>query len=68
MPKKIFELEEARLCKSSHDWANYVDYLIIIEILLLVALITKVSYDWYIFSQSGFLPYPASWIILYNHK
>lgn len=68
MQARILELKESQLCKSYHDWASYIDYVIVIEVILLVALIAKVSYDWYVFKNSGFLPYPASWIILYNHQ
>lgn len=69
MQARILELKETQMCKSGyHDWAKMLDYLIIIEIILLVALISKVSYDWYVFKNSGFLPLPASWIILYNQK
>lgn len=68
MQARILELN-SQLCKSGyHDWASYIDYVIVIEVILLVALISKVSYDWYIFKNSGFLPYPASWVILYNHQ
>lgn len=69
MQARILELKESQLCKSgTHDWASYIDYVIVIEVILLVALIAKVSYDWFVFKNSGFLPYPASWIILYNHQ
>lgn len=69
MQAKILELKESQLCKSGyHDWASYIDYVIVIEVILLLALFAKVSYDWYVFKNSGFLPAPASWIILYNHR
>ncbi|CRK94414.1 CLUMA_CG007921, isoform A, partial [Clunio marinus] len=46
MKARILELKESQLCKSGyHDWASYIDYLIVIEVILLIALITKVSYD-----------------------
>ncbi|KAL7014044.1 hypothetical protein ACKWTF_015709 [Chironomus riparius] len=69
MQAKILELKETELCKSGiDDWANYIEYLIVIEVLLLIALFTKVSYDYYVFKKTGFLPFPASYIILYNQK
>jgi hypothetical protein len=69
MAGRILELKETQLCKSGyHDWAKMLDYLIVVEVILLIALISKVSYDWYVFKNSGFLPLPASWIILYNQK
>lgn len=69
MPARILELKESELCKSGiDDWANYIEYLIAIEVILLIALFAKVSYDYYVFKKTGFLPYPASFIILYNQK
>lgn len=69
MQARIIELKENQLCKSGpeSDWASYIDYVIVVEIILLVALIAKVFYDWWSFKHSGFLPYPASWFI-YNQK
>jgi len=69
MQAKILELKESQLCKSGiDDWENYIEYVIVLEVILLVSLFTKVSYDYYIFKKTGFLPYPASFIILYNQK
>lgn len=67
---KVMELKESQICKSAgvHDFSTYIDIIIGIEIFLLIALFTKVSYDYYIFKKTGFLPYPASFIILYNQK
>lgn len=69
MQAKIIELKESQLCKSGpeSDWASYIDYVIVAEIILLFALIAKVFYDWFIFKHSGFLPYPASFFI-YHQK
>lgn len=69
MKEKIIELKESQLCKSGIDnWASYINYVIFVEIVLLVGLITKVSYDYYVFKRTGILPYPANFIILYNKK
>jgi hypothetical protein len=69
MQARIMELNESQLCTSGmHDFSRYIDIFIFVEIILLIALFTKVSYDYYMFKKTGFLPYPASFIILYNQK
>uniref|UniRef100_A0A1I8MN61 Protein halfway n=1 Tax=Musca domestica TaxID=7370 RepID=A0A1I8MN61_MUSDO len=60
MPQRIMELQELKVCQSPHDWTDYVYYLIATEVILLVALITKVSYDYWVFKTAGYLPWPAS--------
>lgn len=62
------ELKEKMCTSSEHDWSTIINVIISIEIVLLIALFSKVSYDYYIFKKKGFLPYPASFIILYNQK
>jgi hypothetical protein len=69
MKEKVLELKESQLCKSGIDnWASYINYIIALEIILIVGLILKVTYDYFIFKRTGFLPFPASFIILYNQK
>lgn len=58
----VLGLSETKLCRSYVDWTDYIYLIIIAEILLLIALICKVSYDYYIFKTHGFLPWPASQI------
>lgn len=60
MPQRVIELTEIKLCQSPHVWTDYIYYLIASEIFLLIALILKVSYDYWIFKTSGYLPWPAS--------
>lgn len=57
---KIVDLNEAKLCQSQHDWTDYIYYLIAAEVFMLVALIMKVSYDYWIFKTAGYLPWPAN--------
>lgn len=57
---KVSELSETKLCQSLHDWTDYIYYLITAEIFLLLALVMKVSYDYWIFKTAGYLPWPAS--------
>lgn len=58
--QKILDLSEIKLCQSQHDWTDYIYYLISGEIILLVALVMKVSYDYWVFKTAGYLPWPAS--------
>lgn len=60
MKQKVKDLSEVKLCQSQHDWTDYIYYLITLEILLLMAMITKVSYDYWVFKTAGYLPWPAS--------
>lgn len=66
---RIIDLKEKNMCSKDGRFlddsliARFIDYVIVLEVLLLVGLIAKVSYDWYVFKHSGFLPIPASWII-----
>lgn len=60
--QRVLELSETKLCHSQHDWTDYIYLIIILEVFLLIALICKVSYDYYIFKTHGFLPWPASQI------
>lgn len=60
MPQMVMELSETKLCQSPHDWTDYIYYLIGLEIVLLVAVVCKVSYDYWVFKTAGYLPWPAS--------
>uniref|UniRef100_A0A1A9X021 Vacuolar protein sorting-associated protein 18 homolog n=1 Tax=Glossina brevipalpis TaxID=37001 RepID=A0A1A9X021_9MUSC len=60
MPQRVMELQEIKVCQSPHDWTAYVYYLIACEVMLLIALIAKVSYDYWVFKTAGYLPWPAS--------
>ncbi|KAL7742529.1 hypothetical protein ACLKA6_013983 [Drosophila palustris] len=60
LPQSVIELQESKLCQSPPDWTDYIYYLIAAEVILLLALITKVSYDYWVFKTAGYLPWPAS--------
>ncbi|EDX00919.1 protein halfway [Drosophila yakuba] len=60
LPQRVIELQEAKLCQSPPDWTDYIYYLIAAEVILLLALITKVTYDYWVFKTAGYLPWPAS--------
>lgn len=57
---KVVQIQESKLCQSQHDWTDYIYYLIATEIFLLIALIGKVSYDYWVFKTAGYLPWPAN--------
>uniref|UniRef100_A0A182JVS7 LRRNT domain-containing protein n=1 Tax=Anopheles christyi TaxID=43041 RepID=A0A182JVS7_9DIPT len=57
---QLVTIQESKLCQSQHDWTDYIYYLIATEILLLVALVCKVSYDYWVFKTAGYLPWPAN--------
>ncbi|XP_016990989.1 protein halfway [Drosophila rhopaloa] len=60
IPLSVIELQETKLCQSPPDWTDYIYYLIAAEVILLLALIAKVSYDYWVFKTAGYLPWPAS--------
>lgn len=60
LPDTVIQLMEAKLCQSKHEAMDYIFYLIAAEVLLLLALILKVSYDYYVFKTQSYLPWPAN--------
>ncbi|KAH1023645.1 hypothetical protein HUJ04_012810 [Dendroctonus ponderosae] len=60
MNVKVIELDAAKMCQSPQDWTDYIYYIITAEVLLLVGLIAKVSYDYWVFKTAGYLPWPAN--------
>lgn len=60
MPGFVTQLQDQSLCQSKHDAMDYIFYVIAAEVLLLLALILKVSYDYYIFKTQSYLPWPAN--------
>lgn len=63
MRLKVIELDQSKLCQGQHDWTDYIsyiNYIIAAEVLLLIGLIAKVSYDYWVFKTAGYLPWPAS--------
>lgn len=57
---KVIELEQNKVCIYQKDWSDYIHYIIAIEVFLFVLLVSKVSYDYWIFKSAGYLPWPAS--------
>lgn len=62
LPLKVIQLDPSKLCQhqDQSDWTDYIYYIISAEVLLLVFLIMKVSYDYWVFKTAGYLPWPAS--------
>ncbi|CAH1179202.1 unnamed protein product [Phaedon cochleariae] len=60
MNVRVIDLDETKLCQGEQEWTDYIYYVITVEVLLLVGLIAKVSYDYWVFKTSGYLPWPAS--------
>ncbi|XP_034239968.1 protein halfway [Thrips palmi] len=60
MREKVFELDQYKVCTVQSDWTDYVYYLVAAEVMLLILLISKVSYDYWVFKTAGYLPWPAS--------
>ncbi|KAF6204015.1 hypothetical protein GE061_002354 [Apolygus lucorum] len=57
---RVIYLDMNKVCIYHKDWTDYIYYIIAGEILLLILLISKVSYDYWVFKTSGYLPWPAS--------
>ncbi|KAG8227255.1 hypothetical protein J437_LFUL003986 [Ladona fulva] len=57
---KITSLKREMVCFHETDWLDYMYVVVLAEIVLLIALITKVTYDYWIFKTKGYLPWPAS--------
>ncbi|KAG8040923.1 hypothetical protein G9C98_001911 [Cotesia typhae] len=58
--EKVVDLEPSKMCVHPGDWTDYIYYLIAFETLMLISLIAKVSYDYWIFKTAGYLPWPAN--------
>lgn len=58
--EKVVDLEPLKMCVYPGDWTDYIYYIIAGEIILLVSLITKVTYDYWVFKSKGYLPWPAN--------
>ncbi|XP_013188258.1 protein halfway isoform X2 [Amyelois transitella] len=56
----VVDLVESHVCHTPRDWTDYIYYIIGLEVLVLVLLISKVSYDYWIFKTAGYLPWPAN--------
>lgn len=60
MPERVYDLDQDKVCTVQSDWTEYVYYVVALEVLLLILLISKVSYDYWVFKTAGYLPWPAS--------
>ncbi|CAB3377911.1 Hypothetical predicted protein [Cloeon dipterum] len=58
MEIKIIDLVNEKVCTINE--INYIYYIIVAEVLLLLLLVGKVSYDYWVFKHVGYLPWPAS--------
>ncbi|XP_023246474.1 protein halfway-like [Copidosoma floridanum] len=58
--ERVIDLDSTKMCVYPADWTDYIYYIIASEILLLISIIIKVSYDYWVFKTSGFLPWPAN--------
>ncbi|XP_073972643.1 leucine-rich repeat domain-containing protein hfw isoform X3 [Rhodnius prolixus] len=58
--EKVIDLDQSKVCVYPKDWTDYIYYIIAAEVFLLLLLISKVSYDYWVFKTSGYLPWPAS--------
>lgn len=58
--EKVIDLEPSKMCVYPGDWTDYIYYIIATEVVLLISLIAKVSYDYWIFKTAGYLPWPAN--------
>ncbi|XP_056632043.1 protein halfway [Diorhabda sublineata] len=56
----IIDLDPSKYCHSSEDWTIYIYWIIAVEVFLLISLVAKVTYDYWVFKTAGYLPWPAS--------
>ncbi|VVC45541.1 Hypothetical protein CINCED_3A009440 [Cinara cedri] len=57
---KVLDLDQKLVCITEADWTQYMYYVIAAELSMLLLLIGKVSYDYWVFKTAGYLPWPAS--------
>ncbi|XP_025420320.1 protein halfway isoform X3 [Sipha flava] len=57
---KVIDLDQKLACITQADWTHYMYYVIVAELSVLLLLIGKVSYDYWVFKTAGYLPWPAS--------
>lgn len=58
--EKVIALDQNKICVYERDWTDYIYYIIAGEVGLLLLLVGKVSYDYWVFKTAGYLPWPAS--------
>lgn len=57
---QVMELDQNKVCTYPRVWTDYINYIIASEVVLLLLLVSKVSYDYWVFRTAGYLPWPAS--------
>lgn len=57
---QVIDLDQKLVCIKKADWTHYMYYVIAAELSVLLLLIGKVSYDYWVFKTAGYLPWPAS--------
>lgn len=57
---QVIALDQNKVCVYQRDWTDYIYYIIAGEVGLLLLLVGKVSYDYWVFKTAGYLPWPAS--------
>lgn len=57
---RVIDLAENKMCQQQRDWTDYIYYIIGAEVTMLVVLVSKVTYDYWVFKTAGYLPWPAS--------
>jgi len=45
--ERVVDLEPSKMCVYPGDWTDYIYYIIATEVILLISLIAKVSYDYF---------------------
>lgn len=58
--ERVIDLEPSKMCVYPGDWTDYIYYIIATEVILLISLIAKVLYDYWVFKTAGYLPWPAN--------
>ncbi|XP_011154131.1 protein halfway isoform X1 [Harpegnathos saltator] len=58
--EKVVDLDASKMCVYPGDWTDYIYYIIGIEVMILIGLIVKVSYDYWVLKTAGYLPWPAN--------
>lgn len=58
--ERVVDLEPSKLCVYPGDWTEYLYFVITMEVVVLIVIILKVSYDYWVLKTEGYLPWPAS--------
>nr|CAD7575764.1 unnamed protein product [Timema californicum] len=58
--KTVIDLDKNLVCMTQRVWTDYIYYIIAGQVALLLLLVSKVSYDYWVFKTTGYLPWPAS--------